>query len=178
VCVYRNNEARSCNHCCSGKVISITYFECVFVALGIQHAMRSVILPSVACPALPYCHLCPAPLYHIAICGVPRSTILPSVACPALPYCHLWPAPLYHIAICGLPRSTILPSVPCPTLQYFSTLSYKGQDFREKRSYWTQNVCFDFLYNLSETFLILRRNERDMITNVHISVCLSSCEVP
>jgi hypothetical protein len=33
-------EASSCNHCCSGKAISITYFECVFVALVIHHAMR------------------------------------------------------------------------------------------------------------------------------------------
>ena len=27
-------EARSCNHCCSGKEIAITYSECVFVDLG------------------------------------------------------------------------------------------------------------------------------------------------
>jgi hypothetical protein len=38
--VWRNIEARSCNHCCSGKAGSITYSECVSVALGIQHAMR------------------------------------------------------------------------------------------------------------------------------------------
>ena len=38
--VKSNNEARSCNHCCSGKAISNTYSECVFVALGIQTAMR------------------------------------------------------------------------------------------------------------------------------------------
>ena len=39
--VQHNTEARSCNHCCSGKEISITYSECVFIALGIQHVMRT-----------------------------------------------------------------------------------------------------------------------------------------
>ena len=38
--VKRNNKARSCNHCCSGRTISIAYYECVFVALVIQYAMR------------------------------------------------------------------------------------------------------------------------------------------
>jgi hypothetical protein len=52
--VQRNLEARSCNHCCSGKAISITYCECVSVALGILHAMR---------------------MRRIAICSLPRSTI-------------------------------------------------------------------------------------------------------
>jgi hypothetical protein len=32
VYVQRNIWARSCNHCCSGKAVSITYCECVFVA--------------------------------------------------------------------------------------------------------------------------------------------------
>jgi len=39
----RNIEARSCNHCCSGKAVSITYSENVFVALVIQHAVRIAI---------------------------------------------------------------------------------------------------------------------------------------
>jgi len=44
-----NIEANSCNHCFSGKQISITFYEYVFVALGIQHAMRTrpIILSSV-----------------------------------------------------------------------------------------------------------------------------------
>ena len=52
--VQRNIEARSYNHCCSGKAINITYCECVFLALGIQCAMR---------------------MRHIVICGLPRSAI-------------------------------------------------------------------------------------------------------
>jgi hypothetical protein len=56
-CTYKGNiEERSRNHCCRGKAISITYSECVFVALIIQHAkgMRRIIVSSVACPAVPY----------------------------------------------------------------------------------------------------------------------------
>jgi len=44
----RNAEARSCNHCCHGKAVSITYSECLSVALVIQHAKR------VASLAVPY----------------------------------------------------------------------------------------------------------------------------
>jgi hypothetical protein len=45
----RNIEARSCNHRCNGKAITITQPECVPVATGIQHA--------------PYCHSWLDPLY-------------------------------------------------------------------------------------------------------------------
>ena len=50
----RNNEERSCNHCCSGKAVSITYSECVSAALVTQHAM---------------------PMRHIVICDPPLSAI-------------------------------------------------------------------------------------------------------
>jgi len=52
--VLRNNEARLCKHCCSGKAINITYYEFVFVDVGIQHATHRS---------------------HIVICGLPRSTL-------------------------------------------------------------------------------------------------------
>jgi len=47
--IKRKYEVRSFNRCCSGKAISITYSECVFLALGIQHAMH---------------------MHHIVICGL------------------------------------------------------------------------------------------------------------
>ena len=49
----------------------------------------------------------------------------------------------------------------------FLILSHKWYCFREKKSYLTWNVCFDFfLQVLSETFIILRRTERDIIINI------------
>jgi hypothetical protein len=56
MCVERNIQARSYNHCCSGKAINITYSEFVSIGLDIQHAMRMrrVALLSVACSALQY----------------------------------------------------------------------------------------------------------------------------
>jgi hypothetical protein len=55
-CMYNVTQTLSPNHCCSGKARSITYSECVSVALVIQHAkrMRHIILSSVARIALPY----------------------------------------------------------------------------------------------------------------------------
>jgi len=51
-----NNGARSRNHCCRGREISIAYSVCVFVALVIQQPlrMRRIILSPVACPAVQY----------------------------------------------------------------------------------------------------------------------------
>ena len=56
VYIQRNIQTRSCNHCCRVKETSIAYSKCVFVALGIQHAMRMrrVTFLSVACLALQY----------------------------------------------------------------------------------------------------------------------------
>jgi hypothetical protein len=49
----RKLETLSCSYCCSGKAVSIVC--CVSTALFIQDAtrMRRIVLPSVACPAVP-----------------------------------------------------------------------------------------------------------------------------
>jgi len=50
----RNNEERSCNHCCRGRARSTTYSECVSAAFVMQQVrrMRPIILPFVACTDL------------------------------------------------------------------------------------------------------------------------------
>ena len=54
--VYRSIEASSRSHSCSGEAESIASSECVCVALVIQHLkfMHRILLPSVACLAVPY----------------------------------------------------------------------------------------------------------------------------
>ena len=99
----RNTGARSRNHSCRGKAIRITYSECVYVALVIQHAMRM------------------------------RRMIFSSVDCPA---CYIFAQYLINGTILHIKCVSIL-----------STTSF------------------------SETFLILRRNERDIIINVLRSCC-------
>jgi hypothetical protein len=54
---YKHNiEVLSRNHCRHGKAISITYSDCVFVALVVKYAMQMcrIIVSSVTCLALSY----------------------------------------------------------------------------------------------------------------------------
>jgi len=57
-----------------------------------------------------------------------------------------------RIVACGL-----------PALPYFSTLFHKWHGFRKKKIIGYKMYVFIFPTTLSETFVILSRNERDMI---------------
>ena len=100
MCEYRNMEMRSCNHCCSGRAIIITYSEGGSVDLDIQNTKPTllIMLLFVACPAL---HIT---THYVAICGLYRSTYFPTLCC------YLWPVPLYTF-----PHILLL-SVTCPAL--------------------------------------------------------------
>jgi len=66
-------------------------------------------------------------------------------------------------------RPVILSFVACPAVPHFSTLSHKTHNFRENV---TEHKIYILILstNLSETFLISRRIQRDII-NVHRSSC-------
>ena len=62
-------------------------------------------------------------------------------------------------------------SVPCLAVTYFPTLSPKWQDFRRKTLGNIQRVFIFPLKLKLETFLIIRRTERDIVTKVLKSSC-------
>ena len=107
-CTYKCNiVACSQNDCCCGKAISITYSECVSVALVIQHARR---------------------MCQIIV---------------------IWPIQIYHVFPHYLINSTIF-----------------------KKQLQNTKCVFQFsLKLLSQTFLIVRKIQRDIIINVYWSSC-------
>jgi len=104
--------------------------------------------------------------YNIEVCS-----------CNHLAIGEQWILQNLRMCICST-QCAILASVAWPPLQYFSTLSHKWDNFF-KKNYWIQNLFWFSLQLLSETFLNLRRTERDMIKkyiglNVKSPVFLSS----
>jgi hypothetical protein len=68
--------------------------------------------------------------------------------------------------------STLLSSEACPTVQYPSTLPRTRHNFRRgggggKKLLQVKRVLSFSLQTLSETFLILRITEQDMIKNLY-----------
>jgi hypothetical protein len=71
-------------------------------------------------------------------------------------------------------RRIMLLSVACLALPFFFILSHKRRDFWGKNLSNVKCVFGCSLQLLSETFLILGRNERDKIANIY----RFSCKVP
>ena len=60
-----------------------------------------------------------------------------------------------------------------PALQHFSTLSHKRHDVSKNKKLFNTKCVYLFpLQTLSETFLILKIIERDMIINAYRSSCI------
>ena len=68
-------------------------------------------------------------------------------------------------------RSAHAPYCPmaCPALQYFSTLSHKRHYFR-KKSYWTQNVCFDFFYKFCLKHFLFQEELSEIWSKMYIGL--------
>ena len=61
----------------------------------------------------------------------------------------------------------LLSFVACPVVQYFFTLSHKLEECRGKK---LLNIKFVMLSILSETFLILRRFQREILPKMYIGL--------
>jgi hypothetical protein len=93
-------------------------------------------------------HCCSGEAMSIMYFECPFVNLVSSMQC-AGSYCHLWPAWIYNIFPHNLTKVTIF----------------------EKKSYWTWNVCFDFLSNFCLKHFSHLRTERGMIENVYWSLC-------
>jgi hypothetical protein len=75
----------------------------------------------------------------------------------------------------------ILPSVSWPALNIFPHCLINGTNLEKKKKVTENQMCvLIFSTTLSEIFLILRRNKRDMIKNVYWSTCkvpVHSCHI-
>ena len=116
------------------------------VKVRIRHNWWTFVEPLLEWKRNKYYILCVCVCVCVCICS------LRYAACNAhAPYCYLWPAQLYDIFPHYLINVTI---------------------FEKKKRLLNIKCVFYFsLQLLSETFLILRRNERDMIKNVYYSAC-------
>jgi uncharacterized membrane protein YozB (DUF420 family) len=68
-------------------------------------------------------------------------------------------------------RHIVLSCVACPFVQYICTLPRKRHDFQKEKIMNIKCVFWFYLQVLFETFLILRRIERDKNKNVYSYLC-------
>jgi len=117
---------------------------------GTGYPLHSPVFPSLPLPCVTVCHHISSGLYIVWVCVFVALDILNVMR-------------MRHIFVYGLPRSTV----------FFSALSLTRQDFREKKLLNTKCVFWFSLKLLSETFPILRRNDRDICVYVKYPLFLS-----
>jgi hypothetical protein len=129
--------------CVLGTIIAVLHIVCVCVCVRARVCVcvRACACVYVCVSARDYVCVCVRARACVCVCARARVCSLSYLARNTrVPYCYLWPAPLYNIFPHYLINGTIF-----------------------EKSYWAKSVfCFS-LQLLSETFLILRRIERDMI---------------
>ena len=111
-----------------------------------------------------------APTYNH--CGSGEAKSITYAECVFVGLCVQQAMHMSHFVIRGLSGSTIP----------FHIISKTARFSGEKKTHIEQKICdWIFSTNFSVTFLILRRNERDMTTNVYWSSCnvrsLCSCRI-
>jgi hypothetical protein len=133
-----------CNHCSSRKAISITYSECVSIALGIQHAKRmcSVLLSSVASTAVP-----------CLINGTIFETNLPNIRCVSK-FCTTFSRKFSHSKnVMGCFLCCVFSVMYCnATLFYFVLLFFLCVIYSSLFFYCTVSACDVRAATLTEDF--------------------------
>ena len=141
---------RACVCVCGCSDVWRCACACVRVALLIQHAtlirhIASSFVVSLACVCVRAC-VC------ARVCGFTSAGV----------YLRVW-AYLSSMTCAGAILSAFYLALP-----YFSILSHKWHDFREKKVLNIKCVFWFSPQHLSQTFLILQKTERDIIINVKV----------
>jgi len=67
-------------------------------------------------------------------------------------------------------RNIVLSFVACPVLARFRIISQTARFPEKKKSYWTQNVRFEFLYNFLGKIFSFQEEFREILLKMYIAL--------